>query len=196
MTRKLLFYSFFVLVLVTVGVFLFVTREAEKKELPLLGKVPSFELTDSRGKTFSDKKLLGKIWVADFIFTTCAGPCPMMTKNMGAIYRSYLLEKNIDFVSFSVNPDYDSPQVLAEYALRQKADTSRWHFLTGPLETIKRLAVEDFKVGAKDNPIFHSTHFALVDPQMHIRGYYEGTTAGGTKQLFGDIARLAKETQP
>ena len=158
--------------------------------LPVLSEVPAFELTDSGGKPFSREQLKGKVWVADFIFTTCAGPCPIMSKNLAGIQRSYLLEQGIDFVSVSVNPEYDSPAVLTEYARRFKADTGRWHFLTGPREKIQDLALTGFKIGSKENPIFHSTFFILVDGNFNIRGYYEGTNKEKIRQLFKDIARL------
>lgn len=160
------------------------------KELPVLGEVPEFEFVDTNFKTFSKKQLEGKVWVADFIFTTCAGPCPVMTKNLAWIHRSYVLEEGVDLVTLTVNPDYDSPQVLKEYADKHEADTKSWHFLTGSKDAILDLAYKGFKLGDEENPIYHSPKMALVDQKGRIRGYYMGTEDEEIKRLFKDIARL------
>ncbi len=160
------------------------------KDLPILGKVPPFNLTSSTNQAFSNNQLLNKVWVTNFIFTTCSGPCPVMSTQMSYLYRSYLLENNVDFVSFTVNPDYDSPEVLSSYAQKYNADPKRWHFLTGQKESIHNLAYDGFKLGSKDNPIVHSTNLILVDQDLQIRGYYDGTDKKQVKQIFKDIAKL------
>ena len=175
------------------GIYFMTVLPGQTKPLPVLSKVNDFQLTDSREQTFNSASLKNKIWVAEFFFTTCAGPCPIMTANLASIYRSYLLEKDVAFVSITVNPETDTAEVLTEYAKRYDADTNRWHFLTGSKEKILKIAAEEFKTGSTQNPIFHSTQLVLVDRNGNIRGYYDGTQKPGIKQLFKDIAALKKE---
>ncbi len=168
-------------------------QELNPKLLPVLGQVNAFELTDSKGGSFGLRDLHGKVWVADFVFTTCSGLCPLMTRNMAQLYRSYQLVPDVNFVSISVNPENDTPEVLQTYAKSQKADTRLWHFLTGKREDIQKLAVESFKIGSVKDPIFHSGKFALVDRYGNIRGYYEASEGEELSRLFKDVSRLLKE---
>ena len=168
-------------------------RELSPQRLPVLGQVNAFELTSSEGKLFGLQNLLGKVWVADFVFTTCSGLCPLMTRSMTQLFRSYQLVPDVNYVSISVNPETDTPEVLQAYAKGQKADTRLWHFLTGRREDIQKLAVESFKIGSVEEPIFHSGKFALVDRYGNIRGYYEISEAEELSRLFKDISRLLKE---
>ena len=168
-------------------------RTLKVEPLPVYGKVSDFHLYDSSGREFSLKNLQNKIWVADFIFTTCGGICPVMTKNLAALHRSFLPLEGIEIVSISVNPENDTPQVLAKFAKKYNADTNKWHFLTGPRKEIKTLAVESFRLGSVDEPIFHSDRFVLVDARARIRGYYDGTQQKSLNALFKDMANLMKE---
>ena len=161
--------------------------------LPIYGKVNDFRLLDTEGREFTLKDLKGKVWLADFIFTTCGGICPVMTKNMAALYRSILSIDSVKMVSISVNPEHDSVDVLSAFARKYHANSSKWHFLTGERDEIKRLAVESFQVGSVDEPIFHSDRFILVDGEGRIRGYYDGTQQKSINILFKDIAALIKE---
>ncbi len=172
---------------------IFFRQAVAQPPLPRLGHVADFQLLDTRGKEFGLKDLKGKVWVADFIFTTCGSICPLMTKNMAALQRSYHLVDDAAFVSISVNPEYDSPEILAQFAKQFAADTNQWHFLTGPREAITNLAVKSFKVGSVEEPIFHSAHFVLVDRQGSIRGYYEGTQTSDIEKIFKGIAQLLRE---
>lgn len=190
---KLPFYIFSGIIFGVFGIYFLTWLPKPTTPLPVFNSVSKFELTDSQKQVFNSTSLSGKIWVAQFFFTSCAGPCPIMTTNLSAIYRSYLLEKNVEFVSFSVNPETDTSDVLSAYSKRFNADAKRWHFVTGPKEKVLAIASNDFKMGSTQNPIFHSTQFALVDQKGRIRGYYEGTDHSGTKQLFKDIATLQKE---
>lgn len=163
------------------------------ENLPVYGQVNDFRLLDTQGREFRLKDLRGKVWVVDFIFTTCGGICPMMTKNMAALYRSFLPIDSVEMVSISVNPENDTPAVLAAFARKYHADSTKWHFLTGVREEITRLAVESFKVGSLEEPIFHSDRFVLVDRQGRVRGYYDGTQPKSINTLFKNIAALIKE---
>jgi len=161
-----------------------------KTLLPVYGRVGPFRLIDAQGQSFDSVRLNNKVWVTAFFFTTCSGICPIMTKNLKSLqdmYRSYL---DVEFVSISVNPEQDTPQALAAYAQKYAADTIRWHFLTGSREDIARVAVQGFKVGSVDEPIFHSASFVLVDRQGNIRGYYEGTQKEEVERLSKNLVQL------
>jgi protein SCO1/2 len=160
--------------------------------LPVLGQIADFHLLNSDGKTVSLKDLKGKVWVADFIFTTCGGICPTMTANMAKVHRSYVLVDDVRLVSISVDPENDTPEILKAYAKKFKTNTDRWLFLTGPLADIQKLAVGSFKLGKIDEPVFHSSYFTLVDRQGRIRGYYDGMDKEKLARLFKDIARLLR----
>ncbi len=159
----------------------------------VLGHVQAFALTDSNNQPFTQNELQNKVWVADFIFTSCAGICPIMSGKMQNLYRSYEREAGVEFVSISVDPDTDTPEKLNDYAKRFSANTNKWHFLTGPYEKILDLAVNSFKVGKVDEPIFHSDRFILVDKKMQIRGYYAFDDKAAMKKLFHEIALVEKE---
>ena len=189
--RILIILTGFVLFL-TFAVYSF-KKEMSRPKLPELNFVRQFELTDSAGKTFNSGELKGKAWIADFFFTTCADVCPMMTKHMAQLSRTFEAVKGVHFVSISVNPEHDSPEVLSKYAQKLNVPLDQWHFLTGERETITKLMTEDFKIGSKEEPIFHSTFFVLVDRNSYIRGYYDGTQKPSIEKLFKDVARLLKE---
>ena len=161
--------------------------------LPVIGKIPAFSFTDSHGDEINRKNLDGKVWVADFIFTTCTMACPVMTGNMNIVHKEFRNNNDVRIVSISVYPEYDTPEVLAEYASRYDANTDRWHFLTGPEEDVKKLIKNGFKMGDYEDIIFHSERFALVDKKGQIRGYYSGMQTDDMKNLKKDINILLAE---
>lgn len=161
--------------------------------LPKLGTLSDFELTDSSGRAFGSEQLEGKVWVADFVFTSCAASCPVLTTNMAELQKDLADTPEVHYVSVSVDPVTDTPDVLAKYAAEYSADTSRWHFLTGTEDRIQDLTVNGFKVGSVDEPLFHSNRFVLVDSTRSIRGYYTGTEAGDMLRLRQDIKSLLEE---
>lgn len=158
--------------------------------LPVLGTVTDFTFTATDGKPFSSEQLKGNIWVADFFFSTCAGPCPTMAANMGKIQAHTQGRDDVHLAGFTVYPENDTPEVLAAYAKKVKADPARWHFLTGAEEDLLYLAVVGFKVGDETNLLNHSQKLILVDRDMQIRGYYEGTSDGEVAELMRDLDRL------
>ena len=190
---------FFILFITTsVVIFIYLTlvfyRQAvHKPRLPVLGQVQNFTLYNSDGKEFSSRQLKGRVWIADFFFTTCSDICPMMTKHLSSIHQSLKIEKNVFLVSFTVNPEHDTPEVLAEYAKKLKADTKKWFFLTGPRDKITEIAVKSFKLGSMDEPVFHSSYFTLVDRYGLIRGYYDGMKQENLAHLLKDAAILLKD---
>jgi protein SCO1/2 len=171
----------------------FFQKEVKRPKLPAIKAVEPFQLTDAEGKTFDSSELKGRVWVADFFFTTCADVCPMMTKHMADLSRTFEMIKGVHFVSITVNPETDTPTKLQEYAKNVKSNNKQWHFLTGDRREISRIMLENFKLGSKDEPIFHSTYFALVDRNGYVRGYYDGTDKDRISQLFKDISLLLKE---
>ncbi|MBT3477825.1 MAG: SCO family protein [Candidatus Marinimicrobia bacterium] len=162
-------------------------------DLPMIGSIPEFSFTDSQGNEFNRSKLDGKVWVADFIFTTCTMACPVMTGNMNIVHKEFKNNDNVRIVSISVYPEYDTPEVLSEYASRYDANTDRWHFLTGPEESVKEIILEGFKIGDYEDIIFHSEKFALVDKKGQIRGYYSGMITEEMTKLKKDINILLEE---
>lgn len=153
-----------------------------------LGRVPGFALTDQAGRTVRDRDLRGAPWVANFIFTRCPTACPMLTAKFKALQGELGDLKGVRYVSISVDPEHDTPPVLAAYAQRFGADTSRWTFLTGRLAEIEKTVVKGFKVHiGKPAPhagdptlidIMHGEHFVLIDRDGTIRGYYRADEAG------------------
>lgn len=158
--------------------------------LPVLGTVKGFTLTDQTGASFSTDRLRGRIYVADFIFTSCSGICPTLTAAMAQLHHEFADESRVQFVSISVDPETDTPEVLAWYANRFDADAARWHFLTGPMDTINGIARDQFQLGSGGGPLNHSGRFALVDGSGQIRGYYYGTEPTSVAALRLDLRRL------
>jgi protein SCO1/2 len=163
--------------------------------LPKDGIVPPFQLIDQNGQPFGSQQLLGKIWIADFVYSNCPGPCPMISSRMSETQKP-LRETDVQLVSFSVDPQHDTPAVLREYAARLHAQPGRWHFLTGDKETIYRLSRDGFKLatgeGGGAGPI-HSTRMVLVDRSGVIRAYYDATDADAVTRLLADINHLLRE---
>jgi len=166
---------------------------AKREPLPVLGEVPDFSLTAETGEAFQGSSLKGSVWVADFIFTTCQGPCPRMSGLMRVIQNETRELEGVKLASFTVAPEHDTPEVLTAYGKRYQAEPGRWHFLTGERETIHGLSRETFKLGDVDGNLNHSTRFVLVDRKGRIRGYYGSSEDGNWKQVVPDIRRLLEE---
>jgi len=166
------------------------TPPVKQSTEPDYGTVPSFELFDQLGNTFTKDELLGDVWVVDFVFTTCAGPCPVMTSQFSELQDRFSDQEDFRLLSISVNPEYDTPEVLKRYGDDYGADHSRWTFLTGDREKIRSLAWEGFHVGKEEDPIFHSTYFILVDKEGKIRGYYISSEKNEIERLWTDAELL------
>jgi protein SCO1/2 len=161
------------------------------------GRVPAFELINQYGQRFGSTQLLGKIWIADFIYTTCPGPCPMISSRMSELQKP--LEKtDVHLVSFTVDPARDTPQILRGYAEKLQAEPDRWDFLTGSQSAIYGLSRNGFKLTISDGkegkgiPV-HSTRMILVDRHGEIRGYYDAAEADGMTRLLADTNHLLRE---
>ena len=172
-------------------------RALAQRTVSSYGAVPSFQLVNQDGQPFGSAQLIGKIWIADFVFTTCPGPCPMISTRMSELQKP--LEKtDVHLVSFTVDPEKDTPEVLRGYAAKLHAQAGRWDFLTGAQSTIYHLSRDGFKLAVSDGseetgiPV-HSTRMVLVDRHGEIRGYYEATEADAVTKLLADTSHLLRE---
>src|SRR6267154_615747 len=161
------------------------------------GTVPEFVLVNQGGQNFGSAQLRGKIWIADFIYTTCPGPCPMISGRMSELQKP-LEKSDVHLVSFSVDPEKDTPAVLRGYAGKLQAEPGRWDFLTGPKSAIYKLSHGGFKLAMSDGsdaqglPV-HSTRMVLVDRRGQIRGYYDATEPDAITKLVADTNHLLRE---
>jgi protein SCO1/2 len=175
-------------------------------ELRKMAIVPPFALTERSGKTITNRDLAGKIWVADFIYTTCPGPCPLITAGMVKVQAAIAHDPKVQIVSFTVDPQTDTPAVLAKYADQYGADPNRWWFLTGQEKPLFSLIQNGFLQAVQDNSghplqdgefkVTHSTYLALVDGDGNVRGFYDGVGNDGRADLLRDIKILEKEEGP
>jgi cytochrome oxidase Cu insertion factor (SCO1/SenC/PrrC family) len=162
-------------------------------DLPSLGAVSDFTLTDQTGASFSGGPALkGHVWVANFMFTNCPGPCPRMSSQMHDI-ETALAGQDIKLVSITVDPDRDTPEKLAKYAEFYRATPGVWYFLTGPRQTLNRLGQDVFKLGPVDGSLDHSTRFVLVDRKSQIRGYYLTSEPDAIERLIADAKALLRQ---
>ncbi len=165
--------------------------------LPKHWTLPEFALTERSGQTVHLSDLAGKVWVADFFYTTCPGPCPMLTSRFSDVQKALGAEPEVRLVSISVDPEKDTTEVLKAYAERFKAG-ERWLFLTGRKDNVFSLARDGFKLPVAEAtvegaPIIHTTRLILVDKAGNVRGFYEGATEVGVQEVIRDIRRLLKE---
>lgn len=164
------------------------------------GSVPDFKLTERSGAEVNLSQLRGKIWIADFIYTTCTDTCPLQTAAMAKLQRQFTAQSTVQFVSVSVDPERDTPQVLSAYADKHEADRQRWFFLTGQRNQVIKLIRDGFHLSVAALPdsseangmIPHSPRFVLVDQQAQIRGYYDSREIEGLARLRNDIEILLK----
>ena len=163
------------------------------------GEVPPFQLVDQSGEVFSSDQLKGKVWAVGFIFTRCPSICPVLTALMKEVEtKSADLGSDFQLVSFSVDPSYDTPEVLQEYAGKHGANLERWTFLTGEPGAVEKTVVEGLKISmgrssvdediVDVDAVFHGTKALLIDQEMKIRGYYALEERGG----FGEPSAVEK----
>lgn len=178
-----------------------VALRSRPSPLPDLGSLPPFSLTAHTGRPLSSEDLRGHVWVADFIFTRCAGICPAMTSRMARLQDE--IPAGARLVSFTVDPQHDGPDVLARYARDFHAGQA-WLFATGPQQALYCLATQGFRMEALevapdqraaggDGPFLHSSRFVLVDASGRIRGYYDSADEAAVRRLAQDLRRLAAE---
>lgn len=184
----------------------FVFSSAQRSHLQVYGKIQPFTLTNQLGETLTLDKLKGQVWVADIIFTRCAGPCPKMTDEMSKLQKAFPAETDLRFVTLTTDPEHDTSRRLKDYSEKFSADPARWHFVTGPKkEILANLAVGSLKLSALEkekelqqdpNDLFvHSTVFVLVDKSGEIRGFYESLEEGFQEKIQADIKSLLAEAE-
>jgi protein SCO1/2 len=184
-------------------------RNEKRPQLPIIGQIADFTLTNQDGQVTTLASLTNHIWVADIVFTRCAGPCPRMTSQMKSVQDAVALDSNVRLVTLTTDPDYDSPEILKRYGQHFGADFNRWTFLTGTKEGIAGLAAGSLKLGSTPvapadqknaaDLFIHTTIFVLIDKHARLRGIFE---TGGEDvdwensvrpKLFVDIRRLERE---
>jgi protein SCO1/2 len=186
-------------ILIAAGLFLLRQVEVARlanHQLPADGLVPVFQLVNQDNQSFGTEQLRGKIWIADFVYTSCPGPCPMISSRMGELQKP-LKDTDVKLATFSVDPQHDTPTVLRDYAARLNAEPGRWNFLTGDKGTIYRLARDGFKLATMEDPQgpgpIHSTRMVLVDRRGSIRGYYDALEADAVTRLLADTHHLLQD---
>jgi protein SCO1/2 len=174
-------------------------RESERKtsdEMSLIGTVPDFSFTTQDGKTLSRADMLGKVWVVDFFFTRCPGPCPVMSSRMAEISKELKKAKDVRLVSVSIDPEHDTPEVLSAYASRLNADPNRWIFLTGHKKEIDEFTTKGMLQVLATDPAgipTHSTRFLVVDREGKIRSARKLDEPELVQKLLIDIGELLRE---
>lgn len=155
-----------------------------------LGKIPAFNFTDQKGENFSDKDLEGKVFVADFIYTSCESSCPMLSSNLTVVQNAIPKSEPFRIVSYSLDPERDSVPRLRAFADKYQAVDSIWYFLTGPRDEIYTLGSDGFMqsvINNQDSVINHSQKLILVDKNSMIRGFYNGMDSVELQLLIRDV---------
>jgi protein SCO1/2 len=173
------------------------------KAPPVLFEVPDFALTNQFGQVVTRSNLLGHVWLADIVFTRCAGPCPKMTGRMAELQSMIPPEAAVRFVTLTTDPNHDTPAVMQSYARRFLAQPGRWHFLTGTKRQIADLAITGLKLTAMEkdadkqenlNDLFiHSTLFVLIDQQGRARATFESDDPAMNSRLIASVENLLRE---
>ncbi len=184
---------------------------SQEKKLPFLGpkqvnaqgdtvyhRIPSFRFLNQDSVFVSEKDVEGKVYVADFFFTTCPTICPKMKTQMLRIYERYKDRDEVRIISLSIDPDFDTPNVLKDYATRLQVKAPKWNLLTGDKAAIYQLGQKSYMVSAQEDPneaggFVHSGAFILVDKNRHVRGIYDGTVEAEVNHLLEDMEVLLKE---
>lgn len=186
--------------LVIVGYWFWADVIHKKPLLPTLGQVGEFSLLNEDSALVRRDALVGRITIADFIFTECAGACPMMSSQMSDLQKSLSDEPRVQFASFSVDPETDKPGVLTQYAKQYGAVKGKWMFLTGDKAQIYRLIRKDFHLAVDSDTgdgggILHSQKFVLIDQTAAIRGYYDSDDSVAMSSLVVDAERLSNQVR-
>ena len=181
----------------------FVVSPRAASKLPVLYAVPDFTLTNQNSQVVTRSNLRGQVWLADIIFTRCAGPCPEMTRKMSALYEALPPGAPLKFITLTTDPEFDTPAVLATYGRRHNASSGRWWFLTGTKPQIAALAVDGLKLAAMEKKpeertnemdlFIHSTIFVLVDKQARVRGIFESDQPEMQERIVASVKQLLRE---
>jgi protein SCO1/2 len=218
--KRILFLAIFFIIGVTITYFMIVPKK--EKPLPIINPVDlseemvdpellrvgyghtigDFSFKDQTGKLFTQKQLKGKVFVAEYFFTTCGTICPKMNVQMQRVQEAFNSNYKVQILSFTVNPAVDTVEQMQRYANEHSADAKQWHFLTGEKDKLYDLARKSFFVlkpaeaenqGDVGSDFIHTNNFVLVDQKMRIRGYYDGTSIKEVDKLIHDIEHLLEE---
>ena len=188
--------AFLFLTALCVAAVQFQQSRPRESQLDHNGPAPEFTFTAQDGSKVSTADLKGKVWVANFIFTRCAGPCPVMTSRMAEINDAIKAKgAEVALVSMTVDPDYDSPEILKSYGEKVGATPDKWKFLTGPkdqIASVSRGFLQALSSEPSGTPI-HSTRFIVVDRDGQMRSFRDGADPEAVQQLLVDIGDLLRE---
>jgi protein SCO1/2 len=201
MTKKAWLYTgFFILLFGAFYLVLMATTDFGKVKLPVLNTVRPFSFSRHDGKTVTEKDVEGKVYIAEYFFTTCKGICPRMNRNMAAIYKELQATPGFLILSHTVDPETDSIPRLARYADSIGAKVENWWFLTGSKENLYKSARESYLLDDPKNSskniseqFIHTQFFALVDKKGQVRGIYDGLKQDEVKQLIEDTRKTLNE---
>lgn len=205
MKKKIIFYSvFFVLLISTFYILLSFTKGFFDVKLPVMSYVQDFSFTDQNGQTVTQKNIDGKVYVAEYFFTTCKGICPKMNFNMKGVYDQFKNDKDFAIISHTSMPETDSVPLLKEYEEKMIGSNpqyaAKWYFVTGSKDSLYKMARQSYLLDNDKNnsenikeAFIHTQFFALVDKQKRVRGIYDGLKKDEIARLEKDIATLLKE---
>ena len=202
MNRKIIFYIVFFVILV-VGFYVTMSQLVPgfgKSKLEPIGRVLPFAFTNQDGKTVTENDITGKVFVAEYFFTTCTNICPVMNTNMKTVYDRFKNEKDFLILSHTSFPEIDSINVLKKYADSLKVNTQKWIFLTGRKDSLYKQARYSYKIDDPNNNVtdikqdfIHSQFFSLVDKKGVVRSIYDGLQPSEVEKMMNEIELLLKE---
>ena len=193
LNKKLVIAFLFIFMLGSFG--FYIIDKATKSRIDnisIIGQVPSFSLTNFDGSVITDQQLNDKISIVSFIFTQCEGACPIMSENMSVLQQRFSASDDVRFLSITTDPDYDTLDILEKFSSNYSINDN-WFFLRGNLIEIIELSEKGFYLSAALLPAGHSTRFVLVDKELNIRKYYEGTIESNIFELQSDIVTLLNQ---
>ncbi|MBH82430.1 MAG: SCO family protein [Candidatus Marinimicrobia bacterium] len=191
--NRMIYFIMGAVILLGAGASWVIQKANSSYDIPILKPVPVFSFINQDGDPFTEKDLNDKITVLDFIFTSCPGPCPIMTQNMTGLYQDFDQVEEVQFVSITVDPDVDTQEILKQYAKINGVKDDRWQFITSSIEAIKDLKKNGFMLYAEELPRGHAIKFVLIDQNGQIRKYFDGTEEASMAVLRKDITNLVKE---
>jgi protein SCO1 len=205
MSRKVIFYIGFFVVLV-IGFYVALTQVIPgygDVKLPVVNRVKPFSFTNQDGQQVTERNMEGKVYVAEYFFTTCPSICPMLNTNMLKIYEEYKNEPAFMILSHTVDPDNDTVGRLKWYADSLKVNTKQWVFLTGRKDSLYMAARNSYVLDDPQNNLqnindqfLHTQYFALVDRIGRVRKIYDGLKKEEVEELKKDIKKLLREKNP
>ena len=193
LNKKLVIAFLFIFMLGSFG--FYIIDKATKSRIDnisIIGQVPSFSLTNFDGSVITEQQLNDKISIVSFIFTQCEGACPIMSENMSVLQQRFSASDDVQILSITTDPDYDTLDILEKFSSNY-SNNDNWFFLRGNLIEIIELSEKGFYLSAALLPAGHSTRFVLVDKELNIRKYYEGTIESNIFELQSDIVTLLNQ---